>query len=213
MLPLLIADAALKIGGTLLSAHAQNKAANANRAAAITDENSQLNQLTLRSRQESQAAVQSDQLADRQTQMDAGIQNVSAAENGVTGNSVNALMGELQYQKGMYHDSVAENLHNQLLQLDQSKLGVVARTDQRIASGPQKANPWATALKIGGDALQAFTQFKAGQPAVGDSAGTPSPDIAPVLTPNNAGNLGSSPLTPIAAPFPSMNLKLNVNNG
>ena len=166
MLPLLLAEAGLKIGGALLSSSAQKRAARENANAAKADEANQFNTLALRSRQEQQQAVGLDQIADRKIQVDQGLADLSASENNVTGNSVAALANELEFQRGAYHDSVAENLSNELQQIGIERGAIVARTQARI-NGVQPANPFATGLKIAGAALGTYSQYESQKPVIG----------------------------------------------
>jgi len=160
--------AGLKIGSSLLSGAAQDRAAKANAAAAKVDEASEFNTLALRGRQEQQQAAGLDQIADRKIQLDQGLADLASSENNVSGNSVGALANELQAQNGMYHDSVAENLSNQLQQIGIERQGVVSRTQARI-NGVQPPNPFATGLNIAGTALGAYTQYQGQQPSYGGS--------------------------------------------
>jgi|SRR5665213_415190 len=161
---------ALDAGGKLMAAHAQNTAAATNTMSANSDQTQGFNSLALRGTQENDAAIGADQSVDKRLQLDAGINNNAAANNGVNGNSITALSNELKFQQGTYHDSVAENLSNQINQLGQEKLGIEARTQSHINS-VQPANPWATAIGIAGAALRTGTQM-ASQRSGGDT-GTP----------------------------------------
>jgi hypothetical protein len=194
-----VAGFALNAGSDLMKAQAQNKAAAQNTAAANVAQAQGFNALSLRGDQEAQAATGQDQTADRKIQMDTALTNVSAAANGVNGNSIAALNNELQAQKGTFHDSVAENLSNQTAQLGQDKNALVARTQSRIAS-VQPANPWATAMGIAGAALSTGTQLaRQNTPPVNPDDNTPAslpkmaalPKIA--LTPGFAGSIPNPP--------------------
>lgn len=201
---------ALKAGGALLDAHAQNKAAQANIDAANANQATELNTLTLRGVQQTQSATDAEQDAARKTTANDATVSLGAAENGVSGNSVDALHHELQTQLGMYNDSVAENLRNDLLQLNQEKAGVVARTQARI-NASQPANPFATGLKLAGAALGSVTQYTAQQPAIPSAVSTdtgPTADALPALriTPSNA--TVNPPMAPVTG-IPSLSLRIN----
>jgi len=154
MLPVLLALAGmgLKIGGDVLGAQAQNKAAKQNAIDARLAETMQLNDVNARSAQEQLAAGQQIDQVQRQATTVAASAVTSAGEAGVEGNSVNALMQSVSAESSRIAGTIQLNQKLAQQQLDREKLGIAAQADSRVNAVPG-ANPWATALKIGGDVI------------------------------------------------------------
>lgn len=172
-----VASFALDAGGKVLQAQAQNKASAQNEASARASEAQGFNALSLRTTQQKESAIGDDQAADKKTALDISQTNLAAAENGVNGNSVNALTNELKFQQGAYHDSVSENLANQIAQTQAEKAGIVARTQSKINAVP-KASPFATLMGVAGAAVNLGMRVGAHSPpgGLGDN-----PTVLPTL--------------------------------
>jgi hypothetical protein len=170
-----IGSLALKVGSDIEAAHAQDSAASANKSAADAAESNSFNALATRQLQEQQSATDLDQNAARKTAGDIGLTHLAAAQNGVTGGSVDAIKSELTAQKSMYSDSVAENLHNQLQQIGNEQTGIEARTQSQI-NAVQPANPFAVGMKIAGSVLGTMSQADANRVPGGGGSINPDPN-------------------------------------
>lgn len=165
-LTLTLGGVALGVGGELMSAHAQNKASKENEKEARIAEALDINGINLRQTQEKAAASQDIQGAERQTAATVSAARVAAGEAGVAGASVDALMQAIGNEGSAYTETVRLNTKNTLNQLDQEKLGAASRARSRINSVP-KANPFASALRIGAIGLNAATQIADRRPPSG----------------------------------------------
>jgi hypothetical protein len=202
-----ISSLAIKVGSDIEAAHAQDSAASANKDAANAAESNSFNALATRQLQEQQSAIDIEQNAARKTAGDIGLTHLAAAQNGVSGNSLDAIKSELTAQKGMYNDSVAENLSNQLGQIGVEKTGIEARTQSQI-NAVQPADPFAVGMKIAGSVLGTMTQADATRaPGGGGSVADRSSGIAgqygglPPLTLMGSGGDnggGAMPLLPLS---------------
>lgn len=85
--------------------------------------------------------------------------NVQAAEQGVSGNSVEALLADFDRQQAQRAEAIRQNFQFQVEQSEQNKRGFRAQAERRIASsrpGPtQMPSPIAAGLQIGSSAIQA----------------------------------------------------------
>lgn len=161
--PIALASLALSAGGAIADYSAKGRAAAKNKTAALEEQTRTLNSLSLRQSEETDSAAHETENATRQTATLQGQANLSAAESGIAGNSVTALMGELERQRGLYTDNIAENLSRTMRQLQMEKLGVVAQTKNRITQAPAPS-PFSLALRLGGQAFETFTQFQQRKP-------------------------------------------------
>lgn len=156
---------ALKIGGTVAEASAQNQASNANRESATAALRLKDNELSLRELQEKIAGGQKLEQATRDTTAAAGDTTATAAANGVGGVTVDLLLKDIQAQGSRYADSVNDNTDATVSQLELEKRGAQAEAQSRINSVP-RANPFMTALKIGAAGLDLAGQYQASKPKV-----------------------------------------------
>lgn len=76
----------------------------------------------------------------------------SAAESGVVGQSVDALVSEVLRQQGVATDAVSQNLSLTEQQAQRQRAGLAADAQGRIASAP-KASPLATGIGVAGAGL------------------------------------------------------------
>jgi hypothetical protein len=100
---------------------------------------------------------------DREARSTQALARVSAGEAGVSGSSVEALLGDIDRKRGEVTVAEGRNLGMILSQLDREKISGRTIAQSRIANVP-KASTAATALNIGGQ----FLGFWAGQ--IGRSA-------------------------------------------
>lgn len=183
MLPIALALGSLALNsvGDLMGASAQNRNAARNKSAAIASETNQINDVNLRQTQEQQAASQELVAAQRQTRTALSSARLSSGEAGVSGNSVDALLTDIGAQSSTYTQDVKLNEAQRLAQLDSTKTGIYAQTQDRINS-VQPANPWATALRIGGSAVGTLASL---QSRVPPSDGAPSAGAAAASVASN----------------------------
>lgn len=149
---------AVKIGGDIASASAQNQHAAAVKSEAIAAEQNTDYDLSIRSIQEKIAGSQKLQAGDRQAAAAEGSTRAGAAGAGVGGMTVDLLLSDQEREKYMYDDSVTQQTAANVDQLDRQKDAAYAEEQSRIAGAPP-ANPWATALRIGGDAASGAGQL------------------------------------------------------
>lgn len=156
---LAIGSFALDAGGKIAGASAQNKAAAANKQNALlnlrlqnADLSEQVNQETAAARAQTQSIAQAGQAA-------ISTATTSAAESGVAGQSVDALVQEVLRQQGVATDATAQNLENTLDQAQRERQGLAAQAAGQIASIP-KANPLATALGVAGAGIGFFNTLR-----------------------------------------------------
>jgi hypothetical protein len=147
-----IGGLAMNAGSSLLGASAQNKQARANKANALEALRLGNTDVNARLREETAAASQVKQ--DVLAAGAAGISTAqtSAAESGVAGQSVDALVSEVLRQQGVASDTIAQNLDMIGDQAERQKKGLVAEANSRIAGSPG-ANPMATGLGVAGAGL------------------------------------------------------------
>jgi uncharacterized protein YPO0396 len=144
-----VTAATMKIGGALIENKAQNDQAAANKTSALDALKIQDNELSLRQVQERIAGKQQIEQGNAQVLSATGDVQSSAAARGVSGMTTDLLLGDVQAQGARYNDSVNQNTEATVSQLDRQKDAAYAEAQSRINSVP-KANPWATAIKIGG---------------------------------------------------------------
>lgn len=150
----------LLLGGakTLLGNKAQNDAAEANAEAAKLAQREASKDISLLQIQETDRTARTIFEADRAARSTQALARVSAGEAGVSGVSVEALLGDIDRKRGEFRTASAKNLDMALEALQREKISGRNVAQARIAS-VQPANPWATALEIGGIGLE----FWAGQ--------------------------------------------------
>lgn len=156
-----IAGASLLIGaGSAIVEHkAQNKQAKAVQASALESLKLQDHELSLREVQEKLAGAQQIGQAQGEVQAASGDVSASAASRGISGLSLDLLLGDVQAQGARYTDSVNRNTETSVSSLERGKDEALAEANARIA-GAQPASKLATGLKIGAAGLNAYTNLK-----------------------------------------------------
>lgn len=153
----------LGIAGEIAGHQAQNSASKANEKAAKEAAKVDIGAINLRETQEGQSAMQQLEEAERQTKTVAGQARVSASEAGVAGVSVDALLNQIQAEGSLLKSDIGLNKQNTIAQLEREKLGVAATAQSRINAVP-RANPFATALRIGSRVVDTAGQFARRKP-------------------------------------------------
>lgn len=164
--PFTIAAVSLTVAGEVVQHSAQQKQAKATRAAADESARVQLGAQNARALEETVAAAQSIDEANRQTTSVAAQARLSAIAGGVAGNSVDAVLNEVQGNLGRFKDSVHQNLGMTLLQIQRGNMGIEAQRESRINSVPAP-NPWITGLAITSSVVGGVRDYKAGKPPKG----------------------------------------------
>lgn len=139
---------AIQAGSAIASNAAQDAASKANKEAALRAMGEQLRSLSLQEQQAQDATAQTIMQADRQARQAEALARVSAGEAGVSGASVEALIGDISADASEFKVTQERNLDMTIAQIQQEKRGVQAGAQSRINAVP-KGNDLATALTIG----------------------------------------------------------------
>lgn len=152
------ADFGIKAVGAVMEHKAQNKAADANKQAALASLKLQDHELSIEEVQARLAGAQQQVQGDEQVRAAEGDISQSAAARGVGGASIDLLLNDVQAQGARFKTSVQQNTDAQVASLDRQKDEALAEAQARIAGVP-KANPLMTGLKIGGAAADAASIY------------------------------------------------------
>lgn len=152
-------------GSQLLSAKAQNDKAAQNKANANTAYGQTLEALSLQQTQVSDATSLTIMQADRQAREADAVARVSAGEAGVTGASVDALLGDLTAKASAFKRVQERNLSMSLAQIEREKAGARTQAINQI-NGVPTVNPVSTALSIAGSGLDLWSTLKLRQPGL-----------------------------------------------
>lgn len=156
--PLALAAGALtlQVAGTVAGARAQNKAAERNETAALLAEREASKDISLLQQQTVDQATKTIFETDRAARSTQALARVSAGEAGVSGISVEALLGDLDRKVGEFRIGTSRNLDAALAALQREKVSGRTVAQQRIAN-VQGASPFAVGLSLAGGGL-AFWQ-------------------------------------------------------
>lgn len=163
---LLIGGTALEVGSTVSNHVAQGKAAKANKGAALQE--MRLNQYDagVRQQEELKAATQAKTEGARQGLSARAQLRSSAAEAGVTGNSVDMLEGDMVRDEAAYLRSIEDNTEVTLDQLQRVKMGASANAQNRI-NQVQKPSLLGTAAQVGSTIYGSYERLRLRRPASG----------------------------------------------
>lgn len=152
--PTAIAIASLAIGvyGRVAGAKAQNKASEANKEAALKSQREASKDISLLQQQQVDATSRTIYEADRNARSTQALARVSAGEAGVTGVSVEALLGDIDRKFGEFKSTAGRNLDSVLDSLQREKISGRTVAQGRI-SAVQPSNPYATAIGIASEGL------------------------------------------------------------
>jgi len=148
---------ASQIAGAIGEHKAQNKAAEENKVEALKSLRLTERDISARQSEEQKSFAGAINESEGQLQEATGQARTSASEAGVSGMSVDLLLGDLDRQGADYKQSLRDQMVISIDQLQRMKSGATAQAQSRINQVP-RANPFATGLRIGG----AVTSF-AGQ--------------------------------------------------
>lgn len=156
----IIAGSSLAIGvvSDIQRNRSQRKQADAVRDSAHSSASQQIAALSERGIQEQDSASMSILAADRSARLAKATAAVSAGESGVSGQSVDAVLHDLQRQGDEYRTGTRINLDNTLTQLDSEKAGVRAQEQSVIAGAPFPSD-LATGISIAGRGLDFADQI------------------------------------------------------
>lgn len=163
---ILVASTAIQIGSAVASHQAQSKQAKANKANALDAMMDTFKDISLQEAQHKEAAAQTLLQADRQAREDEALARVSAGEAGVSGASVDALIGDLAARAGEFKTTQQKNLDWTLSQLDRQRKGAQSTAQSRIAGVPAPS-AIGTGLTIAGSGLNAADNLIRRKPSSG----------------------------------------------
>lgn len=155
---------AIGIAGAVGQHNAQEKAASTNKAEALRAAREASHDISLQQAEQKLAATKTIYQADRDARSAQALARVSASEAGVTGVSVEALMGDLDRKRAEYGTSVIENLDISLKELEREKVSGRTIAQGRIAQ-VQQPSPFALGLQIGAMGLSFWSGQIARQPS------------------------------------------------
>lgn len=158
--PTAIAIGSLVIGAASSEAKASSEAAasRANRAEAIRAMREQSKDISLEQVQQQDATARTIYETDREARSSQALAHVSAGEAGVTGISVQALLGDIDRKRGEFASTERRNLGMVLASLQREKITGRQTARSRIAAVPPPS-PFALGLSIASQGLE----FWAGQ--------------------------------------------------
>jgi hypothetical protein len=149
------ASSAMSFVGQQQQANAQNDYANENAHAAVEATLQQYSDTQARIAQEQAAAGQQTEQVNREAQARAATARVAVGEAGVSGLSVDALLGDAYGSAARRRDVIGTNLDYTVDQLQRSQLGIQAQGQNRISSVRTVAPP--SGLQLGLGIAQAAT--------------------------------------------------------
>ena len=162
---LAILSGALSIGSTILGASAQNKTDRANKAAAKAALKIQNRDISMRSLQEKIAAAQESAVLNMQAGEATADTAASAAAGNVGGMTVDMLLQDVENTRLSGQGQILQQRDQALQGLDLERSGALA-TSRGRANQTSRANPFAVGLRIGGGALDAYTQYRYRNPLI-----------------------------------------------
>jgi hypothetical protein len=153
-----IASFVMAAGSTAANVIGQNKQHKAVKNAAKDANTLEQNQISTREAQEEQSARHDIGLADDQAMSSEAMARLSAMEAGVTGNSADAVVGNVEAGRSRYVTSVRENQALTDQQLEEQRLGSDASMHARI-NGEPAADPLSAGLQIMGAGINTFSKI------------------------------------------------------
>lgn len=157
--PTAIIAGGLAIGGQVANHIGQSKANKANAAAAATELMLNYRDIAARGLEEQTAAGQARVGVAEQAAALLSQGQLSAAESGVAGGSVDALLGEILGQQGNANTTIDTNLAAVQAQLQREREGAFAGFQSRRAAVPAPSL-LATGLGISATALSHYSNYK-----------------------------------------------------
>ncbi len=148
-LSLAIASAAQQGNQQLQQKKFQRKVARTTETAAKANLGNTLTQQSLRRDQERSKATKAAEIVTRRALKSQGLALASAAADGTSGASVDALIGDFQQQQLEQLDLIDQNLEIVNLQLAQERLGAEARANAEILAGQTGGVPIPDYLSTG----------------------------------------------------------------
>lgn len=146
------ASLAFSVGSRIAGAGAQNKAEEANRAAAIRAFKESNTDIALLQSQEKKAAAVNVFDIERKARSAQAVAAVSAGEAGVTGQSVTDIINDIDRERGEASQRADANLDDRMAMLEREKISGRASMRSRIASVP-RASTFGVGLGIASDVL------------------------------------------------------------
>lgn len=131
----------------LLAAKGEKQMAQQNNAAAQEAYGASLQQVALRQQQERTKAAQEIEAVSRRSLQSSSTAFASAADAGVSGRSLDALMADYRRRELEFVDRTQRQVRDNVYQLQLEKQGLAAQTRGRMMTGP---NPWAVGMQAFG---------------------------------------------------------------
>lgn len=144
-------------GSEVLSHQAQAQAAEANEEAARRARQDAVESLSIRQVEEGVRASKARREVDRQATTAEGLLNASAAQAGVSGGSLDLLLGDLEGSRGRALQDINDQYTVTVEQLERAKDSEFAIEAGRQAAVPEPS-VFATGLRIGGRVTNYLTQ-------------------------------------------------------
>lgn len=158
-----VASFGLNAAGTIASYKAQQGEAAAARASATNSLKLNYQALGARELEEVQAATQEKANISRAAATAQGSAQAGAAASGVSGVSVDLLLGDLEREGGEARDSVQQNLESSIAQLERQKLGARANAQSQINGSPSPSFI-PSALRLASAGLETYSDLRLRQP-------------------------------------------------
>nr|WP_217345179.1 hypothetical protein [Noviherbaspirillum sp. L7-7A]MBV0879408.1 hypothetical protein [Noviherbaspirillum sp. L7-7A] len=148
--------------GQQQAAHAQEKSNAAQRQNAITARNQNLTQIEQQKQQLTEQAGQKVFENNLQARKALSTSRVSAGENGVSGLSVDALLGEIEASQSRYNTSVGANLTDNVTALNMQRENVQTSAVNQVSSlkTPQMPDYLGASLRIGSTLANSYKAQK-----------------------------------------------------
>jgi len=172
---IMIASFAINVGSKIASANAQGKAAEANAEAARRAMHETWTDIGGMERELAMEATQGYFQLEKAENRKQAVLRANAGEASVTGISVEELSGDLERQAAELQLAQRRGYERDIEQLGREKISGRTIAQARIAS-VQGANPWLTALQIGGDTAATAAYFIQNPPQFGSDAGPEEDD-------------------------------------
>lgn len=131
----------------LVAARGEQKLAQQNNQAALDAYNVNLQQVALRQQQERIKAAQEIEAVTRRSLQASSTSFASAADAGVSGRSLDALMADYRRRELEFVDRTQRQVRDGVYQLQLEKQGMAAQTRGRMMTRP---NPWAVGMQAFG---------------------------------------------------------------
>lgn len=150
---------AVNIGGRIAENRAQADQARETRKAAARARRLEIREIGFRQQEEGQAASKAREDISEQASELAGTAVASFAGRNVGGQVQEMILGEIEASEGRAYQDVQDQYVVSIDQLEREKDAAIVREQARANSAPEPSN-LATAIGIGGDLTNAYTNYR-----------------------------------------------------